>query len=51
MSLPYLVLIHALGRYTEFVEAAREEVASLAATMGDPMDESTGDLMILIIPG
>jgi len=30
------------SKYAEFVEAAREEVASLAATMGDPMDESTG---------
>eukprot|EP00658_Telonema_sp_P-2_P019031 TRINITY_DN17460_c0_g1_i1.p1 TRINITY_DN17460_c0_g1~~TRINITY_DN17460_c0_g1_i1.p1 ORF type:complete len:412 (+),score=107.92 TRINITY_DN17460_c0_g1_i1:83-1318(+) len=30
------------SKYDEFVEAAREEVVNLAATMGDPLDENTG---------
>ena len=30
------------SQYDAFVEAAKEEVAALAATMGDPMDTATG---------
>jgi len=30
------------SHYEDFVEAAREEVKALAATMGDPLDAATG---------